>query len=443
MIALIVIVTVLVLLNGLFVAAEFAIVGSPRVAIERRAAAGQVLAQRVKAIVEDPRRQDRFIATAQLGITLASLGLGMYGEHEVADRLVHWFEGLGATRYVAAHTLASTLAVAILTYAHIVFGEMIPKSMALQRAERTVLWITPLMLVIQTICYPMIVVLNALGNLLLRLIGVRRQQRSNEHVYSPEELSLIVSESEAGGMLRAESGKILRELFEFGDLTAREVMTPRVRLAALPLGADAEMVAATVRRHPYTRYPVYEGDIDQLTGVVNVKDLLVLKASGAVVSADMVRPIPAVPDTATLDVVLERLRQQRAQMAVVIDEHGGTAGVLTHEDLFDEVIGEVAESLSERTSIYRDQQGVLHVSGTSRVEEAGEVLGVTLEHKEVDSVSGLILTMLGRPPHVGDVVTYDHVRFEVVAVEGHGVKECIASLEAPPDDDVTDGQNAL
>ena len=429
------IITGLILLNGVFVAAEFAIVGTPRVAIEKRAAGGSIVAGRVHAILDDPRRQDRFIATAQLGITLASLGLGMYGEHEVAVRLVPWLEGLGAAKYVASHTLASILAVAALTYVHIVFGEMVPKSIALQRAERTVLWITPVMLVIQAICYPLVLALNALGNFLLRLIGVRRHQTSHEHVYSPEELALIVRESQAGGMLREEAGRILRELFEFGELTAREVMTPRVRLAALPLGADAATVTTLVHERPYTRYPVYEGDIDQLTGMVNVKDLLLLQTRGAALSADIVRPIPAVPETATLDVVLEELRDARAQMAVVIDEHGGTAGVITHEDLFDEVIGEVAEGASEHTSIYRDAGGVLHVSGTSRVEEAGEALGVALEHDEVDSVSGLILTLLGRQPRVGDVVTYDHVRFEVVEVEGRGVKECIAALETPPADE--------
>jgi CBS domain containing-hemolysin-like protein len=433
-ITLLVIVAVLVLLNGLFVAAEFAIVGTPRVSIEKRAAAGERIARRVHQVLTDPRRQDRYIATAQLGITLASLGLGMYSEHEVAERLVHLFEGLGVARYVAAHTLASIAAVALLTYAHIVFGEMVPKSIALQRAERTVLWITPIMLVLQAICYPLVLVLNALGNLLLRLIGVRRQERSHEHLYSPEELSYIVTESQAGGMLREESGRILRELFEFGDLTAREVMTPRVRLAALPLGADVATVTETVRKAPYTRYPVYEGDIDQLTGMVNVKDLLLLKASGSVLTPAMVRAIPAVPETATLDVVLETLRQARAQMAVVIDEHGGTAGVVTHEDLFDEVIGEVAEGATEKTSIYRDPAGVLHVSGTSRVEEAGEALGVELEHEEVDSVSGLILAVLGRPPHVGDVVSYDHVRFEVTEVEGRGVKWCVAEAEPSGDE---------
>ncbi len=438
MTTLIVIVAVLVLLNGLFVAAEFAIVGTPRVAIDKRAAAGQRVATRVKRILDDPIQQDRFIATAQLGITLASLGLGMYSEHEVAHLLVDWLDGLGVARFIAVPTLASIVAVAILTYAHIVFGEMVPKSIALQRAERTVLWIAPVMLVIQTICYPLVLVLNALGNLLLRLIGIRRQHTSHGHLYSPEELSLIVTESEEGGLLREESGKILRELFEFGSLTAREVMTPRVRLAALPLGANEDTVIATVHRQPYTRYPVYDGDIDQLIGVVNVKDLLVLKARGGTLHKDLLRPIPALPETATLDVVLETMREARAQMAVVIDEHGGTAGVLTHEDLFDEVIGEVAEGATDRTSIYRDASGALHVSGTSRVEEAGEALGVELEHDEVDSVSGLILMLLGRPPHVGDVVTYDHVRFEVVSVEGLGVAECVASVEDDPATDAGD-----
>src|SRR5690606_24076646 len=143
--------------------------------------------------------------------------------------------------------------------------------------------------------------------------------------------------------------------------------------------------------------------------------------------ASLVRALPIVPDTATLGMVLDTMRRQDAQMALVIDEHGGTAGLISHEDLFDEVVGEFAETATERTSIYRDARGRLHVSGTARVEEAGEALGVELEHEDVDSVSGLVLTLLGRPPHVGDAVEYDGVRFEVVAVAGHGVREAIAA----------------
>ncbi len=428
MTVILIVIVVLVVINGLFVAAEFAIVGAPRTAIEARAANGERIATQVHRVLEEPVRQDRYIATAQLGITLASLGLGMYGEHGVAEWLVHRLEALGEFRYVTAHTLASGLAITLLTYLHIVFGEMIPKSLALQRAERVVLAITPVMRAFELVLYPLVLGLNGLGRLVLRTIGIRRQERNSEHLYSPEELAMVVSESQAGGLLREESGQILRELFEFGDLTAREVMTPRVRVAGMPVGADADTIAAIVRRHPFTRYPVYSESLDHVAGLVHVKDLLTLTRNGHSLDASVVRPLPMVPDTATLGAVLDTMRKQAAQMVLVIDEHGGTAGLLSHEDLFDEIVGEFAETATERTSIYRDFRGQLHVSGTARVEEAGDALGVELEHEEVDSVSGLVLTLLGRPPRIGDIVEYDHVRFEVVAVEGHGVRETIASI---------------
>ncbi len=424
------VIIVLVVINGLFVAAEFAIVCAPRTAIETRAGNGERIAKQVHRVLEEPVRQDRYIATAQLGITLASLGLGMYGEHGVAEWLVHRLEGFGEFRFVTAHTLASGLAITALTYVHIVFGEMIPKSLALQRAERVVLAISPVMRAFQLVLYPLVIALNGLGRLILAAIGIRRQERNTEHLYSPEELALVVSESQAGGLLREESGQILRELFEFGDLTAREVMTPRVRVAGMPVGADADTIAAIVRRHPFTRYPVYTESLDQVPGLVHVKDLLALTRSGRPLDASVVRPLPMVPETATLGAVLDTMRRQAAQMVLVIDEHGGTAGLISHEDLFDEIVGEFAETATERTSIFRDVRGRLHVSGTARVEEAGDELGVELEHEDVDSVSGLVLTLLGRPPQVGDVVEYDHVRFEVVAVEGHGVRETIASMVA-------------
>lgn len=420
-------VIVLVLINGVFVAAEFAIVGAPRAPIETRAAAGERLARQVLQVLDEPVRQDRYIATAQLGITLASLGLGMYGEHRLAEWFAHHLESMDSFRFVAAHTLASGLALTILTYVHIVFGEMIPKSLALQRAERVVLALTPVMRVIELMLYPFVAGLNGLGRLFLSLVGVERQQRSSDHLYSPEELAMVVTESEAGGLLHQESGQILRELFEFGDLTAREVMTPRVRLAGLPVHAEADTVAAIVRKRPFTRYPVYVDNLDQVIGLVHVKDLLALSRTTQSLDAAIVRPLPMVPETATLGTVLDTMRRQGAQMVLVIDEHGGTAGLISHEDLFDEIVGEFAESATERTSIYRDGRGRLHVSGTARVEEAGDALGVELEHDDVDSVSGLVLAELGRPPQVGDVVEFDHVRFEVVAVEGHGVRETIAS----------------
>ncbi len=228
-----IIVTVLILLNGLFVAAEFAIVGAPRATINRLAHGGNRWARLVKRILDDAREQDRFIATAQLGITLASLGLGMYGEHLLAEWLAEQFEHWGWGRWIAAHTLGSITAIAFLTYFHIVVGEMVPKSLALSRADRTVLWIAPVMRLIQFVFYPLVVLLNGLGNGTLRLMGVRRQVGAAESVRTPDELAYIVRESQAGGMLRRASATMVQELLEFSELTAGQVMVPRVRVVPL------------------------------------------------------------------------------------------------------------------------------------------------------------------------------------------------------------------
>ncbi|HLL47701.1 MAG TPA: hemolysin family protein, partial [Longimicrobiaceae bacterium] len=269
------IVAALLLANALFVAAEFAIVGAPRVSVERRAAAGDRVARTVLGILRDPRRQDRYIATAQLGITVASLGLGMYGEHALAGWLAPWLDaaGLGELRWIAAHTVASILAVAILTYFHIVIGEMVPKSLALSQPERTAMWVTPPLLWIQMAVYPVIVVLNAIGNGLLRLAGVDRSTATGEHFRTPEELQFIVRESQAGGLLRKESAELVQELLDWADLTAGEVMVPRVRITGIPLGASYQDVREVVRGHPHTRYPVYRGSLDDIVGMVHVKDL--------------------------------------------------------------------------------------------------------------------------------------------------------------------------
>lgn len=422
----ILIILVLIFLNGLFVAAEFAIVGVPRTKMEQLAAGGHVTARLVLRVLQDPRRQDRFIATAQLGITGASLGLGMYGEHVLAQWFAQAFESFGALSWLAAHGAASVLAVSLLTYFHIVLGEMVPKSLALLSAERTALWITPPILWIQILFYPLVIGLNAVGNGILRLMGVQREF-SATHFHSPAELEYLVQESEAGGLLRAETGKVLRELFEFGELTAGEIMVPRVRVIGLPLDASAEEIAAVVRDSRNTLYPVYDGDLDHIVGVIHVKDILRLALLGKTLKENGIRSVPYVPETAELDTVLATMRQSRVQMVVVMDEHGGTAGIIALEDIFEEVVGDIEEGITGQPDIVHDDEGRLLVAGTVRLDEAGESLGVTLEHEEVDTVSGLVLMLLDRPPAVGDVVTYDRVRFEVVSVEGHGVGVCLVT----------------
>ena len=422
------IITALILLNAVFVAAEFAIVGAPRASIDKRAADGNKLARSVQAVLRDPQKQDRYIATAQLGITVASLGLGMYGEHVLAEWIFHLLGGAGGPTFFASHAFASVLAVAILTYFHIVVGEMVPKSLALQRAETMALWITPPMLWMKNLLFPLVVGLNGLGNLTLRMIGIERQVQHSEQYYTPEELQLVVQESEELGALRTESSRMLQELFEFGDLTCDQVMVPRVRISGIALGASPQEVREILGTSPHTRYPIFERDLDHIIGMIHIKDLLRLLLDEETISPAHARPLPLMPETAELDDVLDTMRRERTQMVIVLDEHGGTAGIVTLEDLFEEVVGEISESPTDAPAFYRDGKGRLRVPGTMRVDEVGQQFHLDIEHEEVDSVSGLVLALLGRTPVLGDSVRYERLVFEVTAVKGHGVDECAVSL---------------
>jgi CBS domain containing-hemolysin-like protein len=417
------IIGVLILLNAIFVAAEFAIVGAPRVAIERRSRLGERVAQLVLAVLEDPRRQDRYIATAQLGITFASLGLGMYGEHVLAgwifSAVAHW----GGPAWLASHVVASTASIAALTYLHIVLGEMVPKALALQRPEQTSVWITPPMLAVQSLLYPLVAALNGMGNLVLAMAGIRRQAAGHERYYSAEELQLVVEESRRAGVLADESGRLIQEIFEFADRTVGEAMTPRVRVVGVRLSASPEELRSILETAPHARYPVYEHDLDHIVGFVHVKQLLQLLVAGDTLTTDHVRPIPMVPETAGLDAVLAIMRRERAHMVLVIDEYGGVAGVITLEDLVEEVVGEVDGMADQAPAIHRTN-GTLRVSGLGRMHELGAYLGMDLDHEDVDSVSGLVLALLGRPPRVGDTVEYGPLSITVTAVRGLGLGEC-------------------
>jgi CBS domain containing-hemolysin-like protein len=286
-------------------------------------------------------------------------------------------------------------------------------------------------LAIQRPIAPVVVGLNALGNGLLSIVGVRRQQGSAERYHTTEELQFIIEESQEGGLLRGESGELLRDLFEFGDLSAGEVMVPRVLVVGIPVGAEPDEVRTIVANHSHTRYPVFSGGLDNIVGSIHIKEVLRHLVANRPVTARDARPLPYVPGPAALDDVLGAMRRYRSQMAVVMDQHGGTAGVVTIEDLFEEVVGEIEEG-RRPTPITREGKGQLRVRGTVRLSEVGEALGQEIEVPKVTTVSGLVLLLLGRPAAVGDVVVYKDVRFEVTAVVGRGVHEATVTAPAPP-----------
>lgn len=422
---------VLVAINGLFVAAEFALIATSRVSIEHEARAGNRFARHLLGVLSSPARQDRYVGTAQLGITLASLGLGMYGEHALAGLLEPHVAGVP---WIGGAALAGGTALALLTLIHIVVGEMVPKGVALQYAYRVVRFVHWPMQATMVLLYPIVALSNLLALGCLRLLGVRRATNRQETVYTPEELQLIVEESEQGGALRADSGRMVRELFEFGDLTASQAMVPRVRVVGIPAGASPGEVRRILSEALHTRYAVYDGDLDHIVGMLHVKDLLRRLLLDEPVAASDVRRLPVVPETATLDAVLATMQRAHAHLALVIDEHGGTAGLISLEDLFEEVVGEIDEGVPAAPSLAPSPDGSVRAAGTLRLDELGQHFHLDLEHEDVDSVSGLVLALLGRPPVQGDVVRYGRVEIEVLSVSGRGVGEVRATLLPPGDD---------
>ena len=425
----ILIVAGLIALNAVYVAAEFAIVAARRPTMEEHAAAGKRWADRVTRTLRDQILQDRYIATAQLGITLASLGLGMYGETVLAAGISRMVESTSLPVWLASHAVAGLIAILLLTYLHIVLGEMIPKAIALVHPERAAMWLSPIILVSQIATYPLVMTLNGIGNRLLQ--GLRLPRQGSERYHTAAELQYIVRESEERGLLRPQAADVMEELLEFGQLTAGEVMVPRVKIHGVEFGGMLPALRETIRAAPHTRYPVFVDDLDHIVGTIHIKDVLRRTRQGRSVAQSDIHPVPFIPETSTLDKVLAAMRQWRTQMAIVMDEHGGTAGLVTIEDLFEEVVGDIDEAITGQPDLFRDADGNLRAAGTVRVDEVGEELELELEHEDVDTVSGLVLALLDRPPVLGDVVTYEEVRFEVLAVAGHGVAECKISLIDP------------
>jgi CBS domain containing-hemolysin-like protein len=304
---------------------------------------------------------------------------------------------------------------------HIVLGEIVPKTLALQHAEGAVLWVSTPMRWIKWLLWPLIVPLEAAGNGMLRVLGIQRGHISEAP--TTEALRFMVEESVQRGELGSQAGEVMQELFAFSELSAAEIMVARQRVVGLQAGASSAHMQGVVRSAPHARYPVYEGTLDRIIGMVLVRDVLKHLLDGTTLTTDSIRPLPFVPGTARLDVVLTRMRRYQTQMAVVMDEQGGTAGIITTEDLFEEVIGQVTDGDAGLAPVY-EQAGELHALGVARVDQVTKQLRLDLTHPEVDTVSGLVLTLLNRPPEVGDIVRWRGVELHVRSVEGRGVKEC-------------------
>ena len=444
MLILFVILTVflLITLNGLFVAAEIGTVGARRARIAQEAAAGSRPAQILLPILESPDRLDDYIAACQLGITLSSLILGYYGKAVITPLVEPLLSGSGLVAQAAAVSIAATGVLIVLTVIQVALSELAPKTVAIQFPEPTaLLLITPVSWSI-IFLRPLIWFFNGSGRLFLRLVGLRAVSEGF-HIHAPEEILMMVQESGAVGVLKEDEAELLENTLQLRRRSVRNVIVPRTQLLAAPVDLPAAELLRLLAESSHSRLPLYEGNIDNIVGVVHLKDLLCLNVDGgSVVSTgqsdecgagvrDVMRVPPFVPDSAPVGTVFRQLQRDHFHLAVVIDEYGGTAGIVTFEDLIEEIFGDIADEFdadSKEMALAKD--GRLHLAGDVGLESLSAVLGSPLVSEDVDTLGGAILAELGAIPEQGQVVRLQGFDFQVEEVSGYAVSQVSVSL--PP-----------
>lgn len=428
------VITALLLINALYVAAEFATLSSRRSRLAQMADEGNRLAGIILSVVEDPRRLDTYIAACQLGITLSSLVLGFYAQASLSGVLAPWLERLGISSGVAALSLAATLVLLVLTGFQVVIGELVPKNIAVQYPERLAL-LTAIPLRWSIILFrPLIWLFNGSGQVVLRLIGVE-PTREHVHVHTSEEIAILVEESGAGGLLDQQERRLIENTLWLRRSNVRQLMVPRTRVLAAPVDTPCDRLFSQLATSYFSRLPLYEGSIDNIVGVVHLKDLLCLHAQAGM-AACHVRQVMApplfIPESMPADEAFALLQQRRSHVAIVLDEFGGTAGIVTLEDLIEEIFGEVQDEFDQEVPLFRVLPGnrVL-VRWDWLIEDLNELLELKLPSREADTIGGLVLSELAHVPEVGEIVEVAGVPLRVERVEGKGV--AAVSLPASPD----------
>ncbi len=412
-------VVVLVLANAFFVAAEFALVGARRTRLDELARGGDGKARLARRAVQS---LDRYISATQLGITLASLGLGWIGEPALAGLIDGGFDWLpDSLDTFATHGVASFIAFSIITVLHIILGELVPKALALLYPETVSGWVAaPLMGFAWIMAWP-IAFLNGISNRLLRLIGIS-PPGEHERLHSPEEIRMLVEQSTEGGSMLKEDARLLAGVFEFSEKTAQEVMTPRTQMIALEAGMSVEDAADQVAVARRSRYPVYADSLDEIGGVVHAKDILTaLRARPRETVRAIMRPPLFVPGTREVEDVLADMKRLKTHLAVVLDEYGGTAGLVTMEDLLEEIVGAIYDEYDPQDRAAPGESAAL-LDGALPITEFNTKHDAALDDVDYTTLGGYVFGQLGRLPRPGDRITAGPHSFEVIEMDGRRVK---------------------
>jgi putative hemolysin len=405
----IVVILLLILGNAVFVAAEYSLVTARRTRLEELAKRGNRRARTALGLLDEPVR---FISTVQVGITVCGILLGALGEPLLSDWFGEW----------VSRGVAFLLSFLILTYLSVVLGELVPKSIALQRAERMAVWLAVPLDWLGRLTYPLVWVLQKSANGIARLFGVKPAP-AGMTMHTEEDIRLIVAQTEE---IQQAEEEMLYKVFDFADKEAHDVMVPRPEVVALSVELPPQEALAAVIDSPYTRYPVYRGSLDDVIGILHVRDLfgaLYDRGIENVVIEGIVRPAYVVPETKDLASLLGEFRRQNQHMALVVDEYGAVQGIVTLEDLLEEIVGEIEDEYDlPDESVERIDDQRIRIHGTFTIDDFNEQFDTDLPQEDYHTVAGFVFGELGRAPQPRDEVEHDGLRFEVVEVDGQRIE---------------------
>ncbi len=398
----------LILLNGFFVAAEYALVTVRRTRLKELADEGNRAARAVVRITSDP---PHFIAAMQLGVTLTSLAIGALGEAVLSDLFDAWIGTF----------VAVLLAFLVITFMHVVVGELVPKGLALSYSERIALGVSVPVRSFFFVFAPLIWILQRASEAAQRAIGIDPSRMEGE-AHSEAELKMLLEMSTMHGEIEQDEREMLYKVFDFADKEASDVMVPRPDVVGISIEMSPEEALRAVLESPYTRYPVYRQNLDEITGILHVRDLVSALHDSAISDVELaalVRPAYVVPETKDLAALLAEFRRTNQHMSIVVDEYGSMVGVVTLEDLLEEIVGEIEDEFDlPDESIERVSETTIRIDGTFPIDDFNEELGTTLEHEDYHTVAGYVFDLIGRAAAPGDEVQSDGLRFTVLEVDG-------------------------
>lgn len=411
---------VFVLLNGFFVLSEFSIVKVRHSKLEQLVKEKKPNAKQALEIIS---KLDTYLSACQLGITISSLALGWIGEPAIARLLAYWLSpfGLGET---LLHTISFVIAFSLITLLHVVLGELVPKSIAIAMADKIVLWVARPLHIFWVLFLPLIKTFDFLAAVSLKLIGVQTATNESEAAFSEEEIKIIASESQKGGVLDEFETEIIRNAVDFSDIVAKEVMTPRKDMICLNKNKSYEENMKIVSEHKHTRFPYIDDSKDSILGMIHIRDLMKNEiTNGKKDLSEFVRPMFLVPENVSISKILIRMNKERTHTALVVDEYGGTAGLITMEDIMEEIVGDINDEHDDKDENYKKlAENIFEFKGRCDIETVEELLIITYpEDLDQVTIGGYVFNLLGRLPVVGDRTEDELCHYEVKKMNGNAI----------------------